>query len=109
MLLRSHRCFGDNETIHNREGLTSPCVNDIKSHHELCLADVLCPTETHLQGSLVAESLRLEGYGMFKRSRHLSYTNLPQMANGGGGGVAVYVKNHLQVREKTVRAQCDGP
>ncbi len=52
---------------------------------------------------------RLEGYSMFKRSRHLSYTNLPQMANRGGGGVAVYVKNHLQVREKTVRAQCDRP
>ncbi|TDG95925.1 hypothetical protein EPR50_G00243830 [Perca flavescens] len=84
---------------HNTEGL--PChVNDIKSHHELCLADVLCLTETHLQGSFVADSLHLEGYTMFKRNRHLSYTNVPQMANKCGGGVAVYVKEHIQVREK---------
>lgn len=90
----------DNLTIvhHNTEGLPSH-VNDIKSHHELCLADVLCLTETHLQGSFVAQSLHLEGYNMFKRNRHLSYTNVPQMANRGGGGVAVYVKNHIQVRE----------
>ncbi|XP_062414952.1 uncharacterized protein LOC134107225 [Pungitius pungitius] len=84
---------------HNTEGLPSH-INDIRSHHELCLADVLCLTETHLQGSFVAESLHLEGYNMFKRNRHLSYTNVPQIANRGGGGVAVYVKNHIQVREK---------
>ncbi len=50
----------DNLTIvhHNTEGLPAH-VNDIKSHHELCLADVLCLTETHLQGSFVAESLSL--------------------------------------------------
>ncbi|CAJ1080787.1 uncharacterized protein LOC117832690 isoform X2 [Xyrichtys novacula] len=84
---------------HNTEGLPAH-VNDIKSHHELCLADVLCLTETHLQGSFVADSLQFEGYTMFKRNRHLSYTNFPQMASKGGGGVAVYVKNHLQVVEK---------
>ncbi|XP_062422358.1 general transcription factor II-I repeat domain-containing protein 2-like [Pungitius pungitius] len=54
--------------------------------------------ETHLQGSFVAESLHLEGYNMFKRNRHLSYTNVPQIANRGG--VAVFVKSHIQVREK---------
>ena len=84
---------------HNTEGLPSH-VNDIKSHHELCLADVLCLTETHLQGSFVADSLHLVGYNMFKRNRHLSYTHFPQIANRGGGGVAVYVKNHIQVCEK---------
>ena len=82
---------------HNTEGL-APHINDIKSHHELCLADVLCLTETHLQGSSVADSLLLEGYNMFRRNRHVSYSNNPCMANTGGGGVAVYVKNHLQAR-----------
>ncbi|KAF7642556.1 hypothetical protein LDENG_00255880 [Lucifuga dentata] len=84
---------------HNTEGLPS-CVNDIKSHHELCLADILCLTETHLQGSFVADSLQLEGYSMFKLNRRVSYTNFPQIANRSGGGVAVYVKNHIQVCEK---------
>ncbi|KAK1880571.1 ATP-dependent DNA helicase PIF1 [Dissostichus eleginoides] len=84
---------------HNTEGLPSH-VNDIKSHHEMCLADVLFLTETHLQGSFVADSLHLVGYNMFKRNRHLSYTHFPQIANRGGGGVAVYVKNHIQVCEK---------
>ncbi|XP_039461911.1 uncharacterized protein LOC120435840 [Oreochromis aureus] len=84
---------------HNTEGLPAH-INDIKSHHELCLADVLCLTETHLRGSFVAESLHLENYNLFKRNRHLSYTNFPQMANRSGGGVAVYVKSDIQVHEK---------
>nr|XP_054593099.1 uncharacterized protein LOC129159978 [Nothobranchius furzeri] len=84
---------------HNTEGLPAH-INDITSHHELSLADVLCLTETHLQGSFVAESLVLDGYTMFKRSRHQSYTKFPQMACKSGGGVAVYVKNHIHVREK---------
>ncbi|CAI5669453.1 unnamed protein product [Oreochromis niloticus] len=84
---------------HNTEGLPAH-INDIKSHHELCLADVLCLTETHLRGSFVAENLHLENYNLFKRNRHLSYTNLPQMANRSGGGVAVYVKSDIQVHEK---------
>lgn len=84
---------------HNTEGLPSH-VSDIRSHHELCLADLLCLTETNLQGSFVADSLHLDGYKMFKRNRHLSYSNLPEMANRGGGGVAVYVKDKFQVHEK---------
>ncbi|XP_039454375.1 uncharacterized protein LOC120433000 [Oreochromis aureus] len=84
---------------HNTEGLPAH-INNIKSHHELCLADVLCLTETHLRGSFVAESLHLENYNLFKRNRHLSYTNFPQMANRSGGGVAVYVKSDIQVHEK---------
>ncbi|XP_078786332.1 uncharacterized protein LOC144981283 isoform X1 [Oryzias latipes] len=84
---------------HNTEGLASH-ISDIRSHHEMCLADVLCLTETHLQGSSVAESLQLDGYAMFRRNRHVSYTNLPHMASRGGGGVAVYVRNYIQVQHK---------
>ena len=54
-------------------------VTDIKSHHQLT---VLYFTETHLSGSFVAESLQLEGYNMFKRNRHLSYTNHTHIAQG---------------------------
>lgn len=84
---------------HNTEGL-QPHINDIKCHHEMLLADVLCLTETHLQGSTVAESLHLQGYQMFNRNRYQSYTSFPEMACRGGGGVAIYVKNDLQVHEK---------
>ncbi|KAI4788607.1 hypothetical protein KUCAC02_035757 [Chaenocephalus aceratus] len=77
---------------HNTEGSPSR-VEDIKSHRELCLS------ETRLQGSFVADSLHLVGDNMFKRNRHPSYTHSPQVANGAGGGVAVYVKN-IQVCEK---------
>ena len=84
---------------HNTEGLPSHICH-IKRHHELSLADVLCLTETHLQGSFVVDSLQLDRYNMFKRNRHASYTRYPQMASQGGGGVAVYVRNHIQVRER---------
>uniref|UniRef100_A0A669AZ26 ATP-dependent DNA helicase n=1 Tax=Oreochromis niloticus TaxID=8128 RepID=A0A669AZ26_ORENI len=84
---------------HNTEGLPSH-ISDIKSHHEMCLADVLCLTESHLQGSFVADSLHLDGYTMFKRNRHLSYTNFPHMASRSGGGVVVYLRNHFQVQVK---------
>ncbi|XP_013856099.1 uncharacterized protein LOC106511927 [Austrofundulus limnaeus] len=93
LLLRETVSRPDTLTIvhHNAEGLPSH-ISDLKSHHELCLADVLCLTETHLQGSFVAESLHLDGYNMFKRNRHVSYTNFPQIAHRSGGGVAVYVE-----------------
>ncbi|XP_029948792.1 uncharacterized protein LOC115389532 isoform X1 [Salarias fasciatus] len=84
---------------HNTEGLPAH-ISDIKSHHEMCLADILCLTETHLQGSFVADSLQLPGYNLFRRNRHLSYSNFPQIASRGGGGVAIYVRNHIQAREK---------
>ncbi|CAI5684869.1 unnamed protein product [Oreochromis niloticus] len=84
---------------HNMEGLPSH-ISDIKSHHEMCLADVLCLTESHLQGSFVADSLHLDGYTMFKRNRHVSYTNFPHMASRSGGGVVVYLRNHFQVQVK---------
>ncbi|RVE55402.1 hypothetical protein OJAV_G00236690 [Oryzias javanicus] len=84
---------------HNTEGLPAH-IKDLKSHHELCLADVLCLTETHLQSSFVADSLHLEGYSMFKRNRHLSYSNFPDLSSRNGGGVAVYVRNTFVVSEK---------
>ncbi|CAJ1069182.1 uncharacterized protein LOC115579693 [Xyrichtys novacula] len=84
---------------HNTEGLPAH-ISDIKSHHELHLADVLCLTETHLRGSFVAESLHLEGYNMFKRNRNVSYSNHPAMATKNGGGVAIYVKEHIRVLER---------
>lgn len=37
---------------------------------------------------------------MFKWNRNVSYTNYPDMASKDGGGVAIYVKNHIRVREK---------
>ncbi|XP_041864545.1 uncharacterized protein LOC121654446 isoform X2 [Melanotaenia boesemani] len=51
-------------------------------------------------GSFVADTLQLDGFTLYKRNRHVSYTNLPQMASRCGGGVAVYVRNHIQVHEK---------
>ncbi|KAE8291439.1 ATP-dependent DNA helicase PIF1 [Larimichthys crocea] len=74
---------------HNAQGLPSH-IGDLKCHHELALADVLCITETHLSGSFVSPKFHLEGYNMFARSRQVSYTNFPDMATKDGGGVAVY-------------------
>ncbi|KAG1927220.1 ATP-dependent DNA helicase PIF1 [Pimephales promelas] len=82
---------------HNTEGLECH-MEDLKCHHELLLADVLCLTETHLSGSAVPAHLHLDGYTMYKRNRHASYTNYAHLANKNGGGVAIYVKNSFQVR-----------
>ncbi|KAL0198839.1 hypothetical protein M9458_007379, partial [Cirrhinus mrigala] len=81
---------------HNTEGLECH-VEDLKCHHELLLADVLCLTETHLSGSAVPAYLHLDGYTMYKRNRHASYTNYVHLANKNGGGVAIYVRNSFQV------------
>ncbi|XP_038132696.1 uncharacterized protein LOC119777756 isoform X2 [Cyprinodon tularosa] len=99
--VRDTACRPDTLTLihHNTEGLPSH-ISDIKSHHELYLADVLCLTETRLQGSFVSDSLQLDGYTLFKRNRHVSYTNFPEMASRAGGGVAVYLKDHFQAQVK---------
>uniref|UniRef100_A0A8C1LAF7 ATP-dependent DNA helicase n=1 Tax=Cyprinus carpio TaxID=7962 RepID=A0A8C1LAF7_CYPCA len=81
---------------HNTEGLECH-LDDLKCHHELLLADVLCLTETHLSGSAVPAYLQLDGYTMYRRNRHASYTNYIHLANKSGGGVAIYVKNSFQV------------
>ncbi|CAH2248135.1 Hypothetical predicted protein [Pelobates cultripes] len=84
---------------HNTEGLPAH-IEDIKSHNELTLGDVLCFTETHLSGSSVAESLQLEGYNLFKCNRHLLYMNRPDIASKGGGGGALCVRKHFKAFEK---------
>ena len=84
---------------HNAQGLPSH-IEDVKCHHELRLADVLCITETHLSGLVDSPQFQLEGYNMFTRSRHVSYTNYPDMAKKDGGGVAVYCKSHIQAKAR---------
>ncbi|XP_073763336.1 uncharacterized protein [Danio rerio] len=82
---------------HNTEGLQCH-MDDLKCHHELLLADILCLTESHLSGLCVPEYLQLDGYTMYMRNRHSSYTNYAYLANKNGGGVAVYVKKIFQAR-----------
>ncbi|KAM9811542.1 uncharacterized protein LOC133155361 isoform X12 [Syngnathus typhle] len=84
---------------HNTEGLSCH-VQDIVSHHELLFADVLCFTETHLQGSVADGRACLEGYMMFCRNRSDSYTNCPDLATKRGGGVGICVKSHIVAQEK---------
>ncbi|XP_061120716.1 uncharacterized protein LOC133152067 isoform X2 [Syngnathus typhle] len=84
---------------HNTEGLSCH-VQDIVSHHELLFADVLCFTETHLQGSVADGRACLEGYTMFCRNRSDSYTNCPDLATKRGGGVGICVKSHIAAQEK---------
>ncbi|XP_061131579.1 ATP-dependent DNA helicase PIF1-like [Syngnathus typhle] len=84
---------------HNTEGLSCH-VQDIVSHHELLFADVLCFTETHLQGSVADGRACLEGYTMFCRNRSDSYTNCPDLATKRGGGVGICVKSHIAAHEK---------
>ncbi|XP_051806644.1 uncharacterized protein LOC110967030 [Acanthochromis polyacanthus] len=79
---------------HNTQGLPSHIV-DLRVHHELRLADVLCLTETHLSGPPVSPSFHLEGYTMSERSRPESYDSGSDMAAKAGGGVAIYYKNTL--------------
>ncbi|KAL1261374.1 hypothetical protein QQF64_006639 [Cirrhinus molitorella] len=52
---------------HNTEGL-GPHIEDIRCHHELQHADILCLTETHLTGSCTSSDLQLEGYNLFTRN-----------------------------------------
>lgn len=82
---------------HNTEGLSAH-IDDVQRHHELCLADILCFTETHLSGNLVPHELELDNYHMYKRNRHTSYSSPSQFSNRRGGGVAIYVRNNVQAR-----------
>lgn len=80
---------------HNVEGLHCH-IDDIKKHHEICLGDILCFTETHMFGSVIPEEFQMDGYNMFRRNRQVSYSSFPQIAVQKGGGVAIYAKNHMQ-------------
>ncbi|KAI4871520.1 hypothetical protein NFI96_008876 [Prochilodus magdalenae] len=82
---------------HNIEGLHCH-FEDMRKHHEIGLGDVLCFTETHMFGSALPEDLCLEGYRMYRHNRNVSYTNNTDLANQKGGGVAVYVKNHISAQ-----------
>uniref|UniRef100_A0A3B5QQ24 ATP-dependent DNA helicase n=1 Tax=Xiphophorus maculatus TaxID=8083 RepID=A0A3B5QQ24_XIPMA len=84
---------------HNVEGLVCHS-EDMKQHHELMLADVLCLTETHLFGSSVPASCQMEGYSFFSRNRHVSYSNRVDIATKEGGGVATYCRSLLQPQER---------
>ena len=84
---------------HNTQGLPSH-IEDIRSHHELRLADVLCVTESHLSGSFISPDFQLEGYEMFARNRNVSYTKRADMAAKDGGGVAVYYRSSLQAEAR---------
>ncbi|KAK0133508.1 hypothetical protein N1851_030968 [Merluccius polli] len=84
---------------HNTQGLPSHIV-DLKAHHELRLADVLCLTETHLSGSSVSPVFQLEGYDLFTRSRRVSYNTCVDMAKKDGGGVAVYCRSNVQAEPR---------
>ncbi|KAE8291448.1 ATP-dependent DNA helicase PIF1 [Larimichthys crocea] len=84
---------------HNTQGLPSHIV-DLKVHHELRRADVLCLTETHLSGSSVSPTFHLEEYNMFTRSRQLSYNTCVDMARKDGGGVAVYCRVNVQAEPR---------
>ncbi|KAL3967234.1 protocadherin Fat 1/2/3 [Sarotherodon galilaeus] len=79
---------------HNAQGLPTH-MEDMRCHHELSLADVLCITETHLSGSSVSPRFQLEQCNMATRNRHVSYTNHADMAKVNGGGVAMYYKTIL--------------
>ncbi|CAI5655046.1 unnamed protein product [Oreochromis niloticus] len=79
---------------HNAQGLPTH-MEDMRCHHELSLADVLCITETHLSGSSVSPHFQLEQYNMATRNRHVSYTNHTDMAKVNGGGGAMYYKTVL--------------
>ncbi|XP_026084957.1 uncharacterized protein LOC113060278 [Carassius auratus] len=83
---------------HNTEGLASH-MEDIRCHHELQLSDVLCLTETHLTGSSTSD-LQLEGYNLFTRNRHVSYSTHQELGRKNGGGVAIYCKEHIPTQPR---------
>ncbi|XP_073724526.1 uncharacterized protein [Misgurnus anguillicaudatus] len=84
---------------HNTEGLSSH-IEDIRCHHELQLSDILCITESHLSGSCIPPHLQLEGYKMFARNRHVSYSTHAEMAKKDGGGVAIFCKEDIQAQSR---------
>ncbi|XP_053360312.1 ATP-dependent DNA helicase PIF1-like [Clarias gariepinus] len=84
---------------HNTEGLASH-IEDVRCHHELQLSDILCLTETHLSGSCISPHLQLEGYKMFARNRHVSYSTHAEIAKKDGGGVAIFCKEDIQAQPR---------
>ena len=62
--------------------------------HELCSLvesnniHILAISETHLESSLDDSEVAIHGYNLFRRDR-----------DKNGGGVAIYLKNHIPVKE----------
>ncbi len=75
-------------------------MEDIRCHYELQLADVLCLTETHLTRSCTSSDLQLEGYNLFTRNRHVSYSTHQEIGKKNGGGVAIYCKEHIPTQPR---------
>nr|XP_055049553.1 uncharacterized protein LOC129435076 [Misgurnus anguillicaudatus]XP_055049554.1 uncharacterized protein LOC129435076 [Misgurnus anguillicaudatus] len=102
-LLQHTREINQDQTLkivhHNTEGLSSH-IEDIRCHHELLLSDILCITESHLSGSCIPPHLQLEGYKMFARNRHVSYSTHVEMAKKDGGGVAIFCKEDIQAQSR---------
>ncbi|XP_073714148.1 uncharacterized protein [Misgurnus anguillicaudatus] len=102
-LLQHIRKINQDQTLkivhHNTEGLSSH-IEDIRCHHELLLSDILCITESHLSGSCIPQHLQLEGYKMFARNRHASYSTNAEMAKKEGGGVAIFCKEDIQAQSR---------
>ncbi|XP_055056177.2 uncharacterized protein [Misgurnus anguillicaudatus] len=102
-LLQHIREINQDQTLkivhHNTEGLSSH-IEDIRCHHELLLSDILCITESHLSGSCIPQHLQLEGYKMFARNRHVSYSTHVEMAKKDGGGVAIFCKEDIQAQSR---------
>ena len=91
-------CTEDNRlTIvhHNTERLQSHII-DLKNHHELALADILCLTETFLKGQNLPECLNIPGYKLVHKNREESYNSEQNMILKDGGGIAIYIKESLQ-------------
>ncbi|XP_067314433.1 uncharacterized protein [Pseudorasbora parva] len=84
---------------HNTEGLSSH-IEDIRRHHELLLADILCMTETHLTGSFISPHLQLQGYNAFMRNRQVSYSTHQEIAKKDGGGVVIFCKEHISAQPR---------
>ncbi len=81
------------------KGLSSH-IADIRCHHELQQADILCITETHLSGSCISPHPQLEGYKMIAKNRHVSYSTYAEIAKIDGGGVAIFYKEDIQAQPR---------
>ena len=80
---------------HNTEGLLSH-IDDVKSHHEFHCADLICLTETfHCESS--SPLLSIPNYTLLNRNRSTCYTTDNEISSLAGGGVAIYVRDTLEV------------
>ncbi|KAL1268529.1 hypothetical protein QQF64_033892 [Cirrhinus molitorella] len=98
-LLQHIRENRQEHTLTNTEGL-GPHIEDIRCHHELQHADILCLTETHLTGLCTLSDLQLQRYNLFTRNRHVYYSTHQEIGMKNGGGVAIYCKEHIPTQPR---------